>query len=98
MYNHEINNNDTTTQEKNNINRETILWFFTTVFFLSIALIKPEIYAIPLDMFLVSTEFLGLKIIEFCQSNSALIVGSLATGVGAYALIKLFNKIQNIKK
>jgi len=63
MNNPEIYNNETTTPEKNNINKETIIWFFTTVLFLSVALIKPEIYTIPLDMFLVSTEFLGLKII-----------------------------------
>ena len=86
------NNKEGAIPTSNQISREIIIWFMITVVCVSTALLQPEIYTAPLDLFLLSTKLIGFHIIQFCQAHSALLVGGLATGLGVYAFNRLLNR------
>lgn len=57
-----------------------------------IGILSPDLYLIPLNFFMLSTQLIGFHIIQFCQAQSALLVGGLATGIVVYASNKILKK------
>ena len=58
----------------------SILWVPPIISIMLIAYFKNEILITPLKLLILSTELIGLTIIELCQMYSSLIVGCVAIG------------------